>query len=232
MGGHIVAIGGGGLGTGNQQLDRFVLTLVDAARPRVCFIPTASADSADYTVRFFREYAGLGCEPHVLNLFARDVADIGSFLLGMDVIYVGGGNTANLLAVWRLHGIDTVLAAAHERGVVLCGVSAGANCWFEASTTDSFLIGRADPLLDGLGLLGGSFCPHYVSEPERRPRYLELVGGGGLPAGIACEDGTAAHFTDGQLVAAVTAVPAARAYRVVREGAGAVEIPLEMIRLD
>jgi dipeptidase E len=230
-GGHIVAIGGNGVGTGSATLNGYLVTLVDAPRPRVCFIPTASADSADYTLAFFREFSALGCDPHVLNLFGRDVDDVRSFLLAMDLIYVGGGNTANMLAVWRVHGVDAILAEAHRRGVVLCGVSAGANCWFDASTTDSFLIGKADPLLDGLGLLTGSFCPHYTSEPERRPRFIELVGSGELPSGIACEDGAAVHFADGDLVAAVAAEPGARAHRVVPGDGGAAEIPLEMTQL-
>jgi len=160
-----------------------VLSLVDEGRPSVRFIPTASADSADYPAQSYREYSDLGGEPHVLNLLSPDLQDVGSFLLGMDVICVVGGNTANLLAGWRGDGVEPVFAAAQERRVVLCGVSAGASCWFEASTTDSFLIGRADPLHDGLGLLDGSFCPHYASEPERRPRYLELVGEVGYPPG-------------------------------------------------
>jgi peptidase E len=226
---HIVAMGGGGFGSGNPMLDRYALSLVDADRPRVCFIPTASGDDAGYTLGFYQAYSGYGCDPHVLNLFNREVADIRSFLLGMDLIYVGGGNTANLLAVWRLHGVDAALGEAWHEGIVLCGLSAGANCWFEASTTDSFLLGDADPLLDGVGFLEGSFCPHYSSEPQRRAAYLKLVGTGGLPAGYACEDGSAVHFVGTDFHSAFSVDGDAAAYRVTRDGDRAVERPLPLL---
>ncbi len=147
-------------------------------------------------------------------------------LLGMDLIYVGGGSATNLLAVWRLHGVEAVLEEAWRSGVVLSGLSAGANCWFEASTTDSFLIGKADALSDGIGLLAGSFCPHYTSEPERRPNYLSMVGTGRLPDGYACEDGTAVHFIGTEFHTAISADGDATAYRVTREKEGALEEPL------
>jgi peptidase E len=228
-GGHIVAMGGGGFGSGNPTLDRYALSLVDAARPKVCFIPTASGDDAAYSLQFYQAYVSYGCEPHVLNLFLREVDDIRSYLLGMDLIYVGGGSTANMLAVWGLHGVDAVLEEAWQSGVVLSGLSAGANCWFESSTTDSFLIGKADALSDGMGLLAGSFCPHYTSEPERRPNYLSLVGSGRLPDGYACEDGSAVHFIGTEFHTAISADGDATAYRVTRGAAGALEEPLEPV---
>ncbi|MDX2343600.1 MAG: peptidase E [Acidimicrobiia bacterium] len=226
---HIVAMGGGGFSSGNSMLDRYALSLVDAERPKVCFIPTASGDDAGYTLEFYKAYGSYGCEPHVLNLFSRDVRDIPSYLLGMDMVYVGGGSTANLLAVWRLHGVAEALQDAWYAGVVMSGLSAGANCWFEASTTDSFLLGKADALSDGLGFLSGSFCPHYSSEPERRPNYMNMVGSGRLPAGYACEDGTAVHFVGTDLHAAVSVDGDAQAYRVARVGDGVSEDPLELV---
>lgn len=228
MTGHIVAMGGGGFGSGNPMLDRYALSLVDAERPRVCFIPTASGDDAGYTLEFYKAYGSYGCDPHVLNLFNREVEDIRSFLLGMDMVYVGGGSTANLLAVWRLHGVDVSLKEAWQSGVVLSGLSAGANCWFEASTTDSFLIGKADALNDGLGLLPGSYCPHYSSEPERRPNYMAMVGEGVLPDGYACEDGSAVHFVGTELHAAISVDGDATAFRVTRRGDTAHEEALEL----
>jgi glycosyltransferase involved in cell wall biosynthesis len=134
-----------------------------------------------------------------------------------DVVYVGGGNTANMLAIWRLHGVDEALREAWSRGFVLCGTSAGANCWFEACTTDSF--GPLAPLEDGLGLLAGSFCPHYDAEPERRPTYLRIVADG-FPAGYAADDGVALHFRGTELREAVAASAIGRAFRV---GAGGEE---------
>ncbi len=226
---HIVAMGGGGFGSGNSMLDRYALSLVDAERPRVCFIPTASGDDAGYTLEFYKAYSSYGCDPFVLNLFAREVEDIGTYLRGMDMVYVGGGSTANLLAVWRLHGVDKALENAWYGGVVLSGLSAGANCWFEASTTDSYLIGKADALNDGVGLLPGSFCPHYSSEPERRPGYLKMVATDVVPAGYACEDGTAVHFAGTQLETAVSVDGDARAFRVARVGEGVSEEALPLV---
>jgi len=133
-------------------------------------------------------------------------------VLSQDVVYVGGGNTVNMLAVWRAHGLDTILRAAWEAGVILCGTSAGALCWFEGGTTDSMGTGLA-PLHDGLGFLPGSFCPHYDSELERRPTYRKFVADG-LPGGYAADDGVGLHFQGTQLVEAVSSRPAAQAFQV------------------
>ncbi len=220
---RIVAMGGGGFSDDDPVLDRYVLDLVDAARPKVCFVPTASGDIPPYLVSFYEAFPARSFETAVLRLFQRQVGDLDAFLGEQDVIYVGGGNTANLLDVWRRHGVDRALSAAWGAGVVLCGVSAGANCWFEASTTDSFMVGRADPLLDGLGLLSGSFSPHFDSEPARRPRFHELVGTGELPDGLACDDFAAVRFEGTRLVEAVASRPGAGAYRVVLASSGPTE---------
>ncbi len=225
---QIVAIGGGGLAADEPALERYVLSLVTAKRPKVCFLGTASGDDPAYMVAFYEAFVRLGCEPSVLRLFARDVGDLAEHVASQDVVYVGGGSTANLLVVWRRHGLDEVLASAWEAGVVLCGVSAGANCWFEASTTDSFMVGHADPLLDGLGLLAGSFCPHYDAELERRPRFIDLIASATLPPGYACDDGAALHFEGRSLRTAVAARPGAKAYRVDE---GGVETSIAMTEL-
>jgi dipeptidase E len=215
---RVVAMGGGGFSMEpeNPLLDRFVLTLARTQSPRVCFVPTASGDAEGYLARFYRAFAGLDCRPADLGLFERTVADLESFVLAQDIIYVGGGNTANLLAVWRTHGLDRILRRAWEEGVVLCGVSAGMNCWFEASVTDSFGGGRLAPLRDGLGLLPGSACPHYDGEAQRRPTFTSLVAGGKLPDGWAADDGAALVFAGPELVEVVASRPRARGYRVRR----------------
>lgn len=217
---HIVAMGGGGFSAGDPVLDRYVLDLVDAPRPRVCLLPTASAALPLYVTRFLDAFPAARFEPTYLDLFSRTVEDVRSFLGEQDVIYVGGGNTANLLAIWRIHGVDAALREAWEAGVVCCGVSAGANCWFDASTTDSFLQGRADPLRDGLGFLPGSFCPHYDSEPARRPEFGRLVASGELPPGLAADDYAAAHFVGSDLAEAVASKAGAAVYRVTRGSSG------------
>ena len=228
MSGAIVAMGGGGFSEepDNPLLDRFALSLARRERPRVCFVATASGDAEGYVARFYRAFAEHDCRPADLGLFDRRVGDLRRFVLEQDVVYVGGGNTASLLSVWRAHGLDAILREALAAGAVLCGVSAGMNCWFEASTTDSFGPELA-PLHDGLGLVSGSACPHYDGEPQRRPLYHRLVTDG-FPAGYAADEGAALHLdATGALVEVVASRERARGYRVERDAEGAaVERPL------
>ncbi|MCP8707692.1 peptidase E [Streptomyces sp. AC04842] len=220
-----MALIGGGFSTDEDGvLDDWVLGQARVPRPTVCFVPTASGDAPGYIEKFFDAFRAKDCELSVLPLFRRELDDIAlrEFLLAQDVVYVGGGNTANLLAVWRVHGVDRLLREAYARGTLLCGISAGANCWAEGSHTDSF--GPLTHLPDGLGLLPGSVCPHYDSEPGRRSSYRAAVARGDLADGWAVEDGAAALFTDGRLAEAVTRLPEARLYRVRAGGeAGTVE---------
>ena len=216
-------MGGGGFSEDadhGRLMDDFVLGLTGRDTPRVCFVPTASGDAEGYIERFHAAFGGGRAAPSHLSLFRREVDDLAGFLLEQDVIYVGGGNTANLLAIWRLHGVDAILAEAWRRGVVLCGLSAGGLCWFEGGTTDSF--GGIAPLHDGLGLLPGSFCPHYDSEPLRRPQYHRFVADG-LPAGYAADDAAALRFEGRELAEAVVSSADARAFRVQLDGARVVE---------
>src|SRR4051812_34687377 len=148
----------------NPLLDEFVLARARSRCPRVCFVPTASGDADGYVVRFYRAFGRLDCRPADLPLFERRIRDLRAFALEQDVLYVGGGSTANLLAVWRTHGLDDVMREAWAAGVVLCGISAGMNCWFEGSVTDSFDLDGLAPLADGMGLLPGSCCPHFDGE--------------------------------------------------------------------
>ena len=237
--GTILTMGGGGFSMEpeNPLLDDFLLSLATRRRgagglPKVCFVPTASGDAESYVDRFVEAFAGRA-ETSSLRLFhlselaeqGEDI-DLRAFVLAQDVIYVGGGSTANLLAVWRLHDLDDILAEAAEQGVVLAGISAGMNCWFESSVTDSF--GPLAGLPDGLGFLAGSACPHYDGEAERRPTYLDLVGTRALASGYAAEDGCALLFRDGALVEAVSSRPGARALRVRRTAMGVQEESLQV----
>jgi peptidase E len=226
MNGHIVALGGGGFAMEpeNPLLDDYILSLARSPRPKVCFLPTASADSDNFCLRFYQAFAARNCVPTHLPLFKRQVEDLRSFLLAQDVIYVSGGNTANMLAIWRVHGVDRILAEARQQGIVLCGISAGSLCWFECGVTDSF--GPLAALHDGLKFLPGSNCPHYDGEPQRRPTYHRLVGDGTLPAGYAADCGCALHFVGDHLAKVVTSRPSAAAYRVERKGGTAVETRL------
>jgi dipeptidase E len=213
--GHIVAIGGGDFWEppGDPRLDAFILGLTGVTRPRVCFIPTASGDSEWSVAAFYRAMARHDCRPTDLTLFPRTVEDLEALIAEQDVIWVWGGSTVNLLALWRLHGIDGPLRAAYERGAVLCGISAGMNCWFESCTTDSFGLTLA-PLHDGLGFLAGSACPHYDGEEQRRPLYRRLVDAGELAPGWAADNDVALHFSGGEFVEAVALRDGAAAYRV------------------
>lgn len=208
--------------SGDSAIDDYILESTGRTYPKVCFVPTAGGDSADYIRRFEKAFASRA-STSVLSLFDQDPWGYSdpSMLLKQDVIYVGGGSTANLLALWRLHRLPPILRKAAAEGTVLAGISAGANCWFEAPSTDSF--GALAPLNDGLGFLSGSMCPHYLGEPERRSAYLDWVGQGRLPEGYAVDDGAALRFDDGELTRVVTEQPEAPAYRVHRIGDRAVE---------
>jgi dipeptidase E len=210
-----VAIGGGAFWEPpvDSRLDEFILSLTGRDRPRVCFIPTASGDPEWALAAFYRAMSRLECRPTDLTLFPRTVEDIPALIAEQDVLWVWGGSTLNLLALWRLHGLDGPLREAHERGAVLCGISAGMNCWFESCTTDSYGLTLA-PLHDGLGLVAGSACPHYDGEPQRRPLYRRLVDAGELAPGWAADNDVALHFAGGRFAEAVTLREGAAAYRV------------------
>lgn len=210
---QVFAIGGGGFSMGdNLALDRHLLDLTGVERPRVCFIPTASADSDEYTLRFYTAMARLRADPTHLFLFRRSIADLRAFILECDAVYVGGGNTVNMLAVWQAHGLDDVLRDAVKEGIVLGGISAGAICWFESFTTDS--LGQGISSSRGLGMIAGSCTPHYDGEPERRPAVRRALELGTLNPGIALDDGAAAHIVDGVIHDVVSSDDQSFAWRV------------------
>ncbi len=215
-------MGLGGGGDTREQTDRlyeFILGLTGKERPRALYIPTASAEDPEYTVSFYARFAKRAEASH-LTTFPWPPEDLREVILAQDVINVSGGNTANMLAIWKVHGIDALLREAWENGVVLCGASAGMICWFEAGVTDSF--GPKLAGMDCLGFLPGSACPHFDGEEQRRPRYRELVDGG-FPEGVAADDGVGIHFAGTEIREVVTCRPGATAYRVTRAG----EHPLE-----
>ncbi len=222
---HIIALGGGGFSDVDPSpaLGDYILRLAGKARPRLCYLSTAGRESEAGRLEFFR-CVGDRARVTELTLFQRTVRDLRGFLLENDVIYVGGGNTANLLAVWRVHGVDAILREAWEAGIVLAGVSAGGICWFEAGVTDSFGPDLA-PLRGGLGFLPGSFCPHYDSDAGRRPTFHRLVAEG-FPAGYAADDFVGLHFVGTELARVIAATETGRAYRVERNDGGVVEVPL------
>ena len=219
---HVVAFGGlpAPDSPGHQVIQDYLCGLTGRAAPRIGMLLTAVGDDPAVVTRACAWFEETRAEVSHLALFPMpSVADPEDFLLSRDLIFVGGGSVANMLAVWRVHQLDRILRAAWQAGVVLAGVSAGAICWFAAGTTDSFGPDLR-PFTDGLGMLAGSYCPHYDSEPGRRPLFTSLIAGGVLPAGIACDDGAGAHFADDELDDVVAGLPGAAGYLVAPDGAG------------
>jgi peptidase E len=202
------------------------------ARPRICYLGTATGDDPARVGGFYGAFAGGPVEASHLSLFPMPtVADVRAHLLAQDVVWVGGGSVANLLAVWRAHGLDEVFRVAWQAGVVLAGVSAGSLCWHVGGTTDSFGPDLR-PVTDGLGLLPWSNGVHYDSEAQRRPTYHRLVADGTLPAGFATDDGVGLVYRGTELVEAVADRPGKAAYRVERAPDGtATETRIEPRRL-
>ncbi len=231
---QIVALGGGGFSMEKESslLDDYVLALTSVARPRVCFLPTASGDADHYVVRFYRRFAP-ACDASHVSLFRRDQGvggvedNLETHLLAQDLIYVGGGNMVSMLGAWRAHGIDDVLRKAWRRGVVLCGPSAGSLCWFQEALSAFHGAPRS---VRGLGLLPYSNCVHYDAEPERRAEYRRVVADGMIP-GFAVEDGVALHFRGTRLERVVSSRPGACAYRIDPGGEGVVERCLDVAYL-
>jgi dipeptidase E len=218
---RIVACGGALFADDAGSLRNHILSLARRPNPRVCFLPTATGDHPEAIARFYRAAAAMDCRPSDLPLFFREVEDLRAFLMEQDVVWVSGGNTANALAVWRVHGVDAILREAWEAGCVMTGASAGMNCWFEASVTDSFSLRKLEGLHDGLGWLAGSACPHWDAEEMRRPVYRDLVADG-FPEGVAAEDGVGLVYDGSELVDVVSCRAEGAAWRVARAGAEAV----------
>ena len=228
---HIVGMGGGGFSMEDDPaLDDFVLSLARRSPPRLCLVPTASADSSDFLVQFYRAFSGRAVLNDLTLLGTpqrprqpRKASDLERFVLEQDVLYVSGGSSVNLLALWRAHGLDRILRLAWEQGVVLAGISAGLVCWFEASITTAF--GEPRPLYDGLGLLQGSASPHYDMSPGRRARYRALIQEG-MPEGYGVDECAALHFRGTELAEVVSSRPDAYAYRLTRGPDGVTETRL------
>jgi dipeptidase E len=220
---QIIAIGGMALPPelDNLLLVKYFIEQTHRKKPKVAFIGTAGGDAESGRLRFYAAFSQFDCKPNHLPLFARTPRDLESFVLEQDAIFVGGGNTRSMLAVWRDWGLDRHLRAAWEQGVVLGGGSAGSICWFEHGVTDSI----AGPLTDlpCLGFLEGSNCPHYDSEPQRRPTFQKLVASGRITEGVAADDGVALHYVDRRLARTVSSRRQAKGYRVTRSGKRAIE---------
>lgn len=235
MASRLIAIGGGGflMEPENPLLDQYCLDCTGRSAPKVCFIPTASGDSEDFLSRFYTAFARYSCEPTHLAFFRRPrsgaipLAEAEQHLLNQDLIYVGGGNTRAMLAVWREWNIDEILRKAWQSGILLAGMSAGSICWFESGGSDSTYVGKLSPLR-GLGFIRGSCAPHYDGELNRRPDFHQLVKSKELPPGIGIDDGAAVLFKEQEIVEVVTSRTTAKAYQVkLKEDGQISEEPVE-----
>jgi dipeptidase E len=215
---QILALGGGGFSmeAGNALLDEHALALTGVECPRVCFLPTASGDADHYIVRFYRAFPAGRCQPSHISLFRRDggACDLAAHLRAQDLVYVGGGSVISLLGTWSAHGVDGMLRAAWEAGVVMAGLSAGSLCWFEQGVTAFH--GESAPVR-GMGFLPHSNAVHYDDKPQRRAAFLTAVADGMVP-GYGTGDGAALHFVGTDLAEVVTSRPNARAFHVTRHG--------------
>ena len=223
MAGPIIVIGGAefAMRPENEALHDYVLSFVEGPAPRICLMPTASGDPHEQIRSFHGAMERRGAVASSISLFRLGVApiDFAEHLLAQDAIYVTGGSLVNLLALWREHRIDEITREAHERGIVLCGYSAGSMCWFEHGISRG---GGAPAPVAGLGLIGGSHCVHYSQDPARRDAYRRAVAAGRLPAGLALDDHAAALIRDGELVEAVRSRETAAAYEVTASEDGEV----------
>ena len=225
-----ILIAGGGFGV---AFIRYMAELTGKKRPRLCYLPTASADRPDGIITWFRNCAQLDVEPHVQESFIASTRQARSWeevFLSMDGIVASGGNTLNQQAIWKAQGIDVVLRAAWDRGIVLGGASAGSLCWFEEGTTDS----RPKELttVQGLGFIKGSHSPHYDAEPGRRPLYQKLIGSGQMKPGYACDNDAGIFFEDNEVKRVVSTRAAAKVYYVSVVGGSVVEKVLEPERIS
>jgi len=233
---RIVAMGGGGFLTesGPSLLDDYLVGLTRAKRPRICFVPTASGDAHDDLQRYYAAYARFPAELSHLAFFryprpgAIALSEIGQRLAAQDLVFVGGGNTRSMLAVWREWGLPQMLRSAWTSGTILAGVSAGAICWFEWGASDSVSPGSRSAPLRGLGFLKGSCSPHWGGEVHRRRDFHALVRAGSLPPGYGIADGSALLFEDGRMTDAVCTDQTAASVRVELSGDRLRETPLAM----
>lgn len=226
---QIIAVGSGyrAIGRRGRALERYLLAATGARHPRVCFLPTAAGDLPQHIRRVTRIFNELGARSSHLTLIEPNTAHVAKLLLAQDLIWVGGGNTRNMLALWHAWGVDAALHKAYTRGTVLAGGSAGGICWFEQGITDS-VPGKLLPM-DCLGWLRGSCCPHYDSQPARRPVYRKLIAAGTVKPGLALDDFGAAHYIDGKLHAALAFGRGARVQQVRLRDGRVSEEPLDVI---
>ena len=199
---NIIAIGGGGFGANPGQgiIENYILKQTKKKNPRICFIPTATGDNEAYKVSFYSTFTNLNCYPSHLDFFKR-TPDLNELILNQDAIFVGGGNTKSMLAVWKEWGLDKILKKAYLNGTVMSGVSAGAICWFQNGITDSWASNLR--MMPCLNFVKGTCCPHYDEEPERKPAVRNLLLRNKIKNVYAVDGGAALHIKDEKIFKSV-----------------------------
>ena len=213
---QVIAIGGGGFGRTQDSnlIEQFILDQTCKKNPKICFIPTATGDLDPYIVNYYSVFSTLDCDPSHISFFKRTI-DLEEHILKQDAIFVGGGNTKSMLAVWKEWGLDLILKKAYEQGIVMSGVSAGAICWFEAGLTDSWA--SELKMMECMNFIPGSCAPHYDEEPERRPATKKFLEDQSISFMYGIEGGAALHFIDEQPDSTIRFKKNKNAYKVTCE---------------
>ncbi len=227
---QIISIGGGGFGRNISSclIENYILNLSHSNLPRICFIPTATGDDDSYIVRFYSVFTRLNCIPSHIEFFKRTI-DIDNHISNQDIVFVGGGNTKSMLAVWSDWGMNNILKKAYNKGVIMSGVSAGAICWFKNGITDSW--DNELKILSCLDFIPGTCCPHYDEEPTRIPYVHRILRDKKIPNCISIEGGSALHFIDGKPYKNISFKKNKNSYNVVYENKKIIEQPYATIQL-
>lgn len=227
---NIIAIGGGGFGANPGQgiIEKYILKQTKKKNPKICFIPTATGDNEAYKVNFYTTFTNLDCNPSHLDFFKR-TPNLNNLILNQDAIFVGGGNTKSMLAVWKEWGLDKILKKAYNNGIVMSGVSAGAICWFQNGITDSWA--SSLKVMPCLNLIKGTCCPHYDEEPERKPTVKKLLINKKLKSVYAVDGGAALHIKDEKIFKSVVFKKNKGSYQVSRDGKEILEKSFKKINL-
>ena len=213
---NIVAIGGGGFGRsmGSLEIEKYIISLINKKRPKICFIPTASGDNSLYKLNFYRAFSKLDCVTSHIDFFSR-TENLEDKVLTQDIIYVGGGNTKSMLAVWKEWNLSEILQNAYEKGIVMSGVSAGAICWFEKGITDSFA--KELNIIDCLGIVDGIACPHFDEENEREPYVNDVINREIIKSCICIEGNCALHIKNDFEYSSIDFGDGKKCYKVSKE---------------
>ncbi|MDB4059871.1 peptidase E [Gammaproteobacteria bacterium] len=227
---QIIAIGGGGFGRviKDLKIENYIKSQCKSDSPKICFIPTATGDDNQYIENFYKAFDSIGCKTSHIDFFKRTI-NLVEHIKKQDIIFVGGGNTKSMLAVWKDWGLDALLEEAYKNGVIMCGVSAGAICWFNKGITDSWADDLA--IMDCLGFVDGVCCPHYDEEPTRRPYVKDSLDNADFDECIGVEGNAALHIINEESYKSVNFGDNKNSYRISLKDNIVDEDPFESIKI-